>query len=86
MAGVRGRDGEASVAALRDENGAESFRLFRGKTKIEQKNGNKNGKNTEWKQKRNFFCGNGNKNGTAVSGGTVAETAVSVAYGISVLE
>jgi hypothetical protein len=30
------------------------------------------------KQKRNFFGGSGNGNGTAISGGTDAETEVSV--------
>ena len=36
----------------RDENGAESFRLFRGKTEMEGKYGNENG-----------ILQNGNKNG-----------------------
>jgi hypothetical protein len=35
-------------------------------------------KSAEWKRKRNFFGGSGNRNGTAISGGTDAETKVSV--------
>jgi hypothetical protein len=35
-------------------------------------------KSTEWKRKQNFFGESGNGNGTTISGGTDAETEVSV--------
>jgi hypothetical protein len=45
------RVGKAQMLAFRDESGAETFRLFRGKTETEWKYENKNG---------NLWNGNGN--------------------------
>jgi hypothetical protein len=62
----------------KDESGAETFRLFRGKNGNRMKIWKQKQKSAERKRKWNFFGGSGNGNGTAIFGGTDAETEVSV--------
>jgi hypothetical protein len=57
-----------NLLATRDENIAETFRLFRGKMETEQKRNF-----AEWKWKPNYFGGSGNGNRTTFSRGTDAE-------------